>query len=76
MLDVEYCRSQFPSFGIEATSKWAFLENAGGSYVPPTGERLAASMLYGVQGSTLRLIGNGDSYGVKIWIWRIAKWPS
>jgi len=34
MLDVEFCRRQFPSFSHESTSLWAFFENAGGSYVP------------------------------------------
>ena len=34
MLDVEFCRRQFPSFSHESTSRWAFFENAGGSYVP------------------------------------------
>jgi cysteine desulfurase family protein (TIGR01976 family) len=34
MLDVEFCRRQFPSFSTEPTSNWAFFENAGGSYVP------------------------------------------
>lgn len=34
MLDVDFCRRQFPSFSHEATSRWAFFENAGGSYVP------------------------------------------
>jgi len=34
MLDVEFCRRQFPAFSHESTSRWAFFENAGGSYVP------------------------------------------
>ena len=34
MLDVEFCRRQFPSFAHEPTARWAFFENAGGSYVP------------------------------------------
>ena len=32
MLDVDFCRRQFPSFSIEPTARWAFFENAGGSY--------------------------------------------
>ena len=36
MLDVDFVRQQFPSFSNEATSQWAFFENAGGSYVPKT----------------------------------------
>ena len=36
MLDVDFCRRQFPSFSHEPTAKWAFFENAGGSYVPAT----------------------------------------
>ena len=34
MLDVEFCRGQFPSFSTEPACEWAFFENAGGSYVP------------------------------------------
>ena len=34
MLDVEFARQQFPSFSKDATARWAFFENAGGSYVP------------------------------------------
>lgn len=34
MLDVEFARQQFPSFGECSTAQWAFFENAGGSYVP------------------------------------------
>ncbi len=36
MLDVEFCRRQFPCFCHEQTAKWAFFENAGGSYAPAT----------------------------------------
>lgn len=36
MLDVDFCRRQFPSFSHEPTARWAFFENAGGSYVPAT----------------------------------------
>jgi len=33
-LDVNYVRDQFPAFSDPLSSKWTFLENAGGSYVP------------------------------------------
>jgi cysteine desulfurase family protein (TIGR01976 family) len=33
-LDVNYVKSQFPAFKDPLSSKWAFFENAGGSYVP------------------------------------------
>ena len=33
-LDVDFVRSQFPAFNDPMSSKWAFFENAGGSYVP------------------------------------------
>ncbi len=33
-LDVEFVRSQSPAFNNSKVSKWAFFENAGGSYVP------------------------------------------
>ena len=36
MLDVDFVRQQFPSFSTEDTARWAFFENAGGSYVPKT----------------------------------------
>ncbi|MBM4094489.1 MAG: aminotransferase class V-fold PLP-dependent enzyme [Planctomycetes bacterium] len=32
--DVEFARSQFPSFLQPELAEWAFFENAGGSYVP------------------------------------------
>ena len=32
--DVEFARSQFPSFRQPELAEWAFFENAGGSYVP------------------------------------------
>lgn len=32
-LDVAFVRAQFPAFSISPTKDWAFLENAGGSYV-------------------------------------------
>ena len=34
LLDVDYVKSQFPAFKDPLSSKWTFLENAGGSYVP------------------------------------------
>ena len=33
-LDIDFIRSQFPSFNDPLSSKWSFFENAGGSYVP------------------------------------------
>ena len=33
-LDLDYVRAQFPAFNDPLSSKWTFLENAGGSYVP------------------------------------------
>ena len=33
-LDLNYVKSQFPAFNDPLSSKWTFLENAGGSYVP------------------------------------------
>lgn len=33
-LDVDFVRSQYPVFEDPETGKWAFFENAGGSYVP------------------------------------------
>ena len=33
-LDVNYVRSQFPSFKDNLSKDWSFFENAGGSYVP------------------------------------------
>ena len=33
-LDIEYVRDQFPAFKDPLSSKWTFVENAGGSYVP------------------------------------------
>ena len=33
-LDIDFVRSQFPAFKDPLSSKWAFFENAGGSYVP------------------------------------------
>ncbi len=33
-LDVDFVRSRFPAFKDPMSSKWAFFENAGGSYVP------------------------------------------
>ncbi len=33
-LDVAFVRAQFPAFSDPAASRWAHLENAGGSYVP------------------------------------------
>lgn len=33
-LDVDYVKKQFPAFQDPLSSKWTFLENAGGSYVP------------------------------------------
>ena len=33
-LDVDYVKKQFPAFKDPLSSKWAFFENAGGSYVP------------------------------------------
>jgi cysteine desulfurase family protein (TIGR01976 family) len=33
-LDVSQVRAQYPSFEHPETSRWAFFENAGGSYVP------------------------------------------
>lgn len=33
-LDVPFVRSQYPAFEHPETSRWAFFENAGGSYVP------------------------------------------
>jgi cysteine desulfurase family protein (TIGR01976 family) len=40
-LDVAFVRRQFPAFSHPETGRWAFFENAGGSYVPaPVIERL------------------------------------
>ena len=33
-LDINYVKEQFPAFKDPLSSKWTFLENAGGSYVP------------------------------------------
>ena len=33
-LDLKYVKAQFPAFKDPLSSKWAFFENAGGSYVP------------------------------------------
>ncbi len=33
-LDVDYVKAQFPAFKDPLSYKWAFFENAGGSYVP------------------------------------------
>ena len=33
-LDIDYVRSQFPSFNDPLSKDWSFFENAGGSYVP------------------------------------------
>lgn len=33
-LDVPFVRNQYPAFEHPETSRWAFFENAGGSYVP------------------------------------------
>ena len=33
-LDIKYVRDQFPAFKDPLSSKWTFVENAGGSYVP------------------------------------------
>ena len=33
-LDIEFVRSQYPVFQNPETARWAFFENAGGSYVP------------------------------------------
>ena len=33
-LDLDYVKAQFPAFNDPLSSKWTFLENAGGSYVP------------------------------------------
>jgi cysteine desulfurase family protein (TIGR01976 family) len=33
-LDTTYIREQFPAFTHQLSNKWAFFENAGGSYVP------------------------------------------
>tara|TARA_Y100001970_G_scaffold70855_1_gene90164 strand:+ start:712 stop:1959 length:1248 start_codon:yes stop_codon:yes gene_type:complete len=33
-LDLEYVKAQFPAFKDPLSSKWTFVENAGGSYVP------------------------------------------
>ncbi len=33
-LDIDYVRSQFPSFKDPLAKDWSFFENAGGSYVP------------------------------------------
>jgi len=33
-LDADFVRGQFPAFSHPETSRWAHLENAGGSYVP------------------------------------------
>ena len=33
-LDIEYVKAQFPAFTDPLSSKWTFMENAGGSYVP------------------------------------------
>src|SRR5690606_28082247 len=41
MLDVAFVRSQFPAFAEPQVAPWAFLENAGGSYLcSPVLERL------------------------------------
>ena len=34
-LDIEYVRDQFPAFKDPLSSKWTFVENAGGIYVSP-----------------------------------------
>lgn len=33
-LDLDYVKAQFPAFSDPKSAKWAFFENAGGSYVP------------------------------------------
>ena len=33
-LDINFVRSQFPSFSDPTCKEWSFFENAGGSYVP------------------------------------------
>lgn len=33
-LDISHVRAQYPAFDHPETSRWVFLENAGGSYVP------------------------------------------
>ena len=33
-LDTKYVKAQFPAFKDPLSSKWTFVENAGGSYVP------------------------------------------
>ncbi len=33
-LDLAFVRKQFPAFSQKSTGRWAFFENAGGSYVP------------------------------------------
>ena len=33
-LDIDFVKAQFPAFKDPLSSKWAFFENAGGSYVP------------------------------------------
>ena len=33
-LDSNFVRSQFPAFSNPMSAKWAFFENAGGSYIP------------------------------------------
>ena len=35
-LDIDFVRSQFPSFNDDLSKDWSFMENAGGSYVPNT----------------------------------------
>ena len=35
-LDINYVRSQFPTFNDPVAKEWSFMENAGGSYVPQT----------------------------------------
>ena len=36
LLDLDFVRSQFPSFEDPMCKEWSFFENAGGSYVPKT----------------------------------------
>ena len=33
-IDIDFIRSQYPVFQNPETARWAFFENAGGSYVP------------------------------------------
>ena len=35
-LDINFVRSQFPTFNDPIAKEWSFMENAGGSYVPQT----------------------------------------